>query len=363
MIDFFKTFLLLTGVVTWALTVIFVVLRANFGKKWPLKTGILVFTGTNLIASIQKLLGEVRADGKPTEETIVEVAVHIFWRLTRLAFFAFIIALLPTILLFQQNNLISDQNVRITEQNNLLQVQNDLLRAEGQPVFELDLSKLPRKDNKPALASSLEINQSGPVAFNTSYSPMSFLTIELRTEKKLHYGYWPITNYMIKYVGDTTKLDKKFVILQGVNNVKGDQINHWLKQAVSDLSGSGINPNALVIGKVRTFVFINYEDIFGEGHNIAYETTLTPSASAEIAINRRFIDNDAKLLSNAYFYLEAYDFLRVDYDFFKARLKEVIDSPPSNYEIHNDPLLSTLGINKFKERYLGDTSNLELDNL
>ena len=110
----------ISGIIIWVLLIGYILLRVIYGKKWQLKAGANFFMGSGLMGAAKKLTEEAnQADIK--RETITEVAVHVFWRLTKVGLFAIIIAMIPFILLYQQNNLLKIQNKKINSQNNLIE--------------------------------------------------------------------------------------------------------------------------------------------------------------------------------------------------------------------------------------------------
>ncbi len=121
--------LIYTGTLTWIIFIVYVILRIFFGKNWMFKTGANTFLGPGLMSASKKLVGEIR-NKNLKDDTVAEVGVHIFWRLTRIGILAMIIAMIPFILLFQQNKLISKQNLKFDVQNERIDIQNNLIEAE-----------------------------------------------------------------------------------------------------------------------------------------------------------------------------------------------------------------------------------------
>ena len=135
------------GVATAAAGIIYGVLRLVYGKNWLFKTGANTVLGPGLIESGKQLIEEVQHQ-KVKNETVSKVGAHIIWRLTRLGLFAILIALIPFILLFQQNRLIKKQNdlftyqnERIDKQTHLLSTQNEKLESQNK-LFEEQNAKV-----------------------------------------------------------------------------------------------------------------------------------------------------------------------------------------------------------------------------
>ncbi|MEM9920824.1 MAG: pentapeptide repeat-containing protein [Bacteroidota bacterium] len=126
---FFNNFIWFSGLIAWIGGLIYFIL----GRNKIIKTGTKFYFGGGLINAVNKLINEIK-DGKPQTLTISEVSSHIFWRLTRIGIFAIIIATIPFILLFQQNQLIDRQNALINEQTRQDTIQSDLLLAQNKNI-------------------------------------------------------------------------------------------------------------------------------------------------------------------------------------------------------------------------------------
>jgi hypothetical protein len=124
-----KTILYYTGIATWSGIILWLLLRLVFGRNWMLKVGSNLFLGSGLLQSAKKLKDEIK-EGDINDDTVTEVAVRVFWRLTRLGVIGLIIAGLPVWLLFNQNRLIDDQNDLLGEQTKLIKAQTDLLGSQ-----------------------------------------------------------------------------------------------------------------------------------------------------------------------------------------------------------------------------------------
>lgn len=114
-----------SGIIFWCILGVSIILRLIYGKNWLLKIGANTFFGAGLITSIKTLIQESKQrDIK--EDTVAKVGAHIIWRLTRVGIFALLFALIPFLLLFQQNQLIGKQNELITFQNKRIDKQTEL---------------------------------------------------------------------------------------------------------------------------------------------------------------------------------------------------------------------------------------------
>ena len=127
-------------------SICFYVIKLIFGNKWPLKFGKAVITQNNLIQAFQQFFKELP---RPTSETSANLAGHIIYRFTRLGIFSFLIALIPLILLFQQNILIS-------QQTEILQSQDSLLRSQNEKIdIQIKLSEADRLSSLNVLLGNL----------------------------------------------------------------------------------------------------------------------------------------------------------------------------------------------------------------
>jgi len=96
-------------------------------SKWLGVSMSKVFVGNGLIKSIENLLSEL--PNKVKSKTIAELSAHIIWRITRLGILAIIVALIPIILLFQQNSLLRNQNKLIEKSNYKVDLQSQLVES------------------------------------------------------------------------------------------------------------------------------------------------------------------------------------------------------------------------------------------
>lgn len=124
-----------TGILSLIGFTIYGILRLIYGKKWKRKAAAHFLVGSDLITAINEFLGELP---NPKKETIAVLTGHIIYRFTRLGLIGLMLALVPIILLWQQNGLITKQNEKIDQQNVRLNQQTALLEADrrGAVIFE-----------------------------------------------------------------------------------------------------------------------------------------------------------------------------------------------------------------------------------
>lgn len=132
-----------SGIVFWTLLGLWAILRFLLGKQWWLKIGGRVIVGGGLMNASKKLASEAN-NNQLQQDTIVEVGVHLLWRLTRVGIIALVIALIPFLLLYQQNTLIKGQNKLIERQAFQDSLQTDLLLSQN-ALFEEQNEKVDRQ--------------------------------------------------------------------------------------------------------------------------------------------------------------------------------------------------------------------------
>jgi uncharacterized protein YjbI with pentapeptide repeats len=99
-------------------------LKSITNKKSKTKKGVLkfvgiTFAGRRLKQSIYKVLDQYNKERYITREALSDLLASIVYRLTRIGLFTLIFALLPFVLLIQQNLLLKQQNKKIQDQNYL----------------------------------------------------------------------------------------------------------------------------------------------------------------------------------------------------------------------------------------------------
>ena len=109
----FNEALRILGLVALVIIVGYIIARMIWGKNWMIKGGATILVGSDLISAFRLFLGELPA---PSKEITANLAGHLVYRFTRLGIFGFLIALIPIVLLWQQNQLLSNQNEKIDAQ-------------------------------------------------------------------------------------------------------------------------------------------------------------------------------------------------------------------------------------------------------
>ncbi len=97
--------------------------RKSKFQLWLGKIGLGFLLGAGLKSSMQQLYAELPA--KVKRDTLADVTANVIWRFTRIGLLAILVALIPTILLWQQNQ-------KIDEQTKLFQKQNDKIDSQIQ---------------------------------------------------------------------------------------------------------------------------------------------------------------------------------------------------------------------------------------
>lgn len=83
-------------------------------QLWLGRIGLGFLLGSGLKSSMQQLYSELPAN--VNRDTLADVTTQVIWRFTRIGLLAILVALIPTILLWQQNKLLSKQNEKIDSQ-------------------------------------------------------------------------------------------------------------------------------------------------------------------------------------------------------------------------------------------------------
>lgn len=123
-ISFWLLYILaLIGLIAVVILILYTLFKKNFLFE---KTNNLIF-GKGLIDSIKTFLDELP---KVSNNTIANLLGHIAFRFIRIGIFASLIAILPILLLMQQNRLLGYQNELVKHQNKQIENQNQLI--EGQ---------------------------------------------------------------------------------------------------------------------------------------------------------------------------------------------------------------------------------------
>lgn len=83
-------------------------------QLWLGRVGVGFLLGAGLKSSMRQLYQEL--PNKVQKDTVADVTTNVIWRLTRIGLFGVLIALIPTMLLWQQNQLLNKQNEKIDSQ-------------------------------------------------------------------------------------------------------------------------------------------------------------------------------------------------------------------------------------------------------
>ena len=87
------------------------------------RIGLGFVLGAGLKSSMHQLYKELPNQVK--KNTLADVTTHVIWRITRIGLFGALIALIPTLLLWQQNKLLGVQNQKLEDQTKLFEKQNE----------------------------------------------------------------------------------------------------------------------------------------------------------------------------------------------------------------------------------------------
>ncbi|MCB0517696.1 MAG: pentapeptide repeat-containing protein [Lewinellaceae bacterium] len=101
--------------------------KASSGMgKFLTQSSTRLLAGRKLKGSVRKLFDELPS-GKVSKDTIVDVVVHLVWRITRIGIFAIVAAMGPLLIMMVQTYILNRQNDKLEIQNQLLGRQNDRL--------------------------------------------------------------------------------------------------------------------------------------------------------------------------------------------------------------------------------------------
>ena len=134
--DTFNEVLRIFGLISAIALIGFIIARLIWGKNWIIKGGAAMLVGSDLISAFKLFLEELPT---PSKETTANLSGHLVYRFTRLGVLGFLLALIPVVLLWQQNQLLQSQNelftfqnTRVDEQTKLLENQNDKIDSQIQ---------------------------------------------------------------------------------------------------------------------------------------------------------------------------------------------------------------------------------------
>ncbi len=129
----YNSFIFYSGILFWILIIAYIVLRIVYGPHWLRKLGVSLFLGNDLEYSVKKLSVEIQNKDVKVE-TLSDLSVSIFKRLTRTRFLGILISIIPIWLLWQQNNLIRSQNKLFDYQNQRINEQTDLFKKQNEKI-------------------------------------------------------------------------------------------------------------------------------------------------------------------------------------------------------------------------------------
>ncbi|MCG8330848.1 MAG: pentapeptide repeat-containing protein [Chitinophagales bacterium] len=190
-----------SGIVLWIVIIVWTILRLAFGEAWMLKVGGFLFLGSGLMQSAKKLKNEIK-EKDIKDDTLTEVAVRIFWRLTRLGLIGLIIAGIPVWLLLQQNQLIEAQNKLFQYQNEKVTQQTHLLNSQDE--------KLGLQNKLFASQNDLFTDQNQKIDTQTSLFEDQNLKIDIQSEL------FRDQNYLIEL--QKIQIDSQINLLAGQNS-------------------------------------------------------------------------------------------------------------------------------------------------
>lgn len=117
----FNEVLRIFGLVSAIALIGLLIARLIWGKNWILNGGATMLIGSDLIGVFKQLLDELPT---PSKATTANLAGHVVYRYTRLGVLGFFLALIPMVLLWQQNQLLHTQNEKLEDQTLLFEKQN-----------------------------------------------------------------------------------------------------------------------------------------------------------------------------------------------------------------------------------------------
>ncbi len=90
-------------------------------KWWLLKKSSVPIFGSRLKKSISSAINEYKEYKTVSVDTVSDVSSSVIWRVTRIGLFAFLFAVIPSMVLLFQTKLLINQNRLITNQNDLVE--------------------------------------------------------------------------------------------------------------------------------------------------------------------------------------------------------------------------------------------------
>ncbi|WP_025741202.1 pentapeptide repeat-containing protein [Aquimarina pacifica] len=109
-------------------------------RWWLLKKTGTPILGNKLKRSINTAINEYKEYRTVSTDTVSDVSSSIIWRITRVGLFAFLFAVVPSLVLLFQTKLIMNQNDLITSQNNLVEAdrRSSLVFVMGDVLADLN---------------------------------------------------------------------------------------------------------------------------------------------------------------------------------------------------------------------------------
>jgi uncharacterized protein YjbI with pentapeptide repeats len=151
--DFFKEFLQVAGLLSLLLFVVYLIARIIWGEKWFAKMGLTLIVGADLKKAFEIFFKELP---KPTTAVTANLAAHLVYRFTRLSIFAFLLAMIPVVLLWQQNKLLQSQNALFSIQNSKVAEQTGLLEGQNKKIdTQIELDESSRRGNLIVMMSNI----------------------------------------------------------------------------------------------------------------------------------------------------------------------------------------------------------------
>ncbi|WP_103072350.1 pentapeptide repeat-containing protein [Aquimarina sediminis] len=109
-------------------------------KWWLLKKSGTPIFGNRLKNSIKSAISEYKEYKTVSVDTVSDVSSNVIWRVTRIGLFAFLFAVVPSLVLIFQTKLLLNQNELITSQNNLVEAdrRSSLVFVMGDVLADLN---------------------------------------------------------------------------------------------------------------------------------------------------------------------------------------------------------------------------------
>jgi uncharacterized protein YdcH (DUF465 family) len=197
-------FLEISGIFFWGVLLILLIYLGIYGKRWFINLGFHVLSLSKFNKSLEKLLNELPNNVK--KETISEIVGTLVWRATKIGLFALLIATIPFILLYQQNQLLKSQNGLFEEQNGMITTQSELFKNQNELIKNqlrpyIDISTPSDNNsitnfyvlNAPAFVDSMIIE-----FYVKEYGDKPFILIDRQIEKD--FTMYPSSNQKIQRI-------------------------------------------------------------------------------------------------------------------------------------------------------------------